>query len=69
MQKLLSTLLILFLFSCGSVSMSNGRQKIIINGQSTPCDIHRKEIDPNCKTENKSQTPQVNIKADNPSAE
>ena len=69
MQKLLSTLLILFLFSCGSVSMSNGRQKIIINGQSTPCDIHRKEIDPNCKTENKSQAPQVNIKADNPSAE
>lgn len=61
--------LILFLFSCGSVSMSNGRQKIIINGQSTPCDIHRKEIDPNGKTENKSQTPQANIKADNPSAE
>jgi hypothetical protein len=49
--------------------MSNGRQKIIINGQSTPCDIHRKEIDSNCKTEHNSQTPQAKIKADTPSAE
>lgn len=69
MKTMLFFTLILFLFSCGSVSMSNGRQKIIINGQSTPCDIHRKEIDPHCKTENKSQTPQAKIKADNPSAE
>ncbi|MBA6232614.1 MULTISPECIES: hypothetical protein [unclassified Colwellia] len=54
MQKLLSTLLILFLFSCGSVSMSDGRQEIIINAKPAPCDIHRKEIDPNCKIEGKN---------------
>jgi hypothetical protein len=51
MQKLLSSILILSLFSCGSLTMSNGRQKVIIKPQQPPCDIHRKEIDPNCKVE------------------
>jgi len=54
MQKLLSFLLILSLFSCGSFTMSNGRQKVIINPQQSSCDIHRKKVDPNCKIESKS---------------
>jgi hypothetical protein len=57
MQKLLPALLILSLFSCGSVTMSNGRQKVIIKPQQSPCDIHRKEIDPNCTVEGKNVLP------------
>ena len=59
MQKLLSYLLILSLFSCGSMSISNGRQKVIIQPQQSPCDIHRKKIDPNCKIESKNVLPKV----------
>jgi hypothetical protein len=57
MQKLLSYILILSLFSCGSLTMSNGRQKVIIKPQQSPCDIHRKKIDPNCKIESKNVLP------------
>jgi len=45
-------------FSCGSMSLSNGRQEVIIKPQQAPCDIHRKEIDPNCKIESKNVLPQ-----------
>jgi hypothetical protein len=68
MQKLLSCLLILSLFSCGSMSISNGRQKVIIEPQQAPCDIHRKEIDPNCRIEGKTNLRSKPIKSDNPSA-
>lgn len=44
-------------FSCSSLSLSNGRQKVIIQPQQTPCDIQRKEIDPNCKIESKNILP------------
>ena len=44
-------------FSCSSVSLSNGRQKVIVKPQQSPCDIHRKEIDPNCKIEDKNVLP------------
>jgi len=54
MLKLLSALLILFLFSCSSMSISNGRQKVILKPQQPPCDIREKEIDPNCKIEDKT---------------
>jgi hypothetical protein len=37
--------------------MSNGRQQVIIKPQQSPCDIHRKKIDPNCKIENKNVLP------------
>jgi hypothetical protein len=57
MKKLLYFFLILSLFSCGSLTMSNGRQQVIIKPQQSPCDIHRKKIDPNCKIENKNVLP------------
>jgi len=41
-------------FSCSSLSLSNGRQKVIVKPQQISCDIHRKEIDPNCKVESKN---------------
>jgi hypothetical protein len=47
----------LAMFSCGSISVSNGRQKVTVKPQQPPCDIHRKEIDPNCKIESKNTLP------------
>lgn len=58
-------------FSCSSMSVSNGRQKVIVKPQQAPCDIHRKEIDPNCKIEGKYLLPKqhrkISAKFDNPS--
>ena len=54
---LLTYLVIVFLFSCGSVTINNGRQKVIIKPHQPPCDFRSKEIDPNCKIEEKSLTP------------
>lgn len=68
MKNLLLVSLTLFLFSCGSVSLSNGQQKVIIKTQQPPCDIHRKEIDPNCKVEGKTYYLKEALKFGNPNA-
>ena len=54
MYKLLNVLLVISLCACSSVSISSGRQKVIFKPQKKPCNIHRKEIDPNCKIEDNS---------------
>ncbi len=55
-------------FSCSSLSLSNGRQKVIVRPQQAPCDIQRKEIDPNCKIEDKTLYRNDFIKFGNPNA-
>ncbi len=40
------------MLACSSVSISNGRMKVIVEKEKNICDI--KNVDPNCKIKDKS---------------